>query len=128
MKRTPGAGIAMGGVLVLAMAAAESRAQDVNEVHLLGHALRYAAMIERAFGRLHGHIRYRSSAVTSWSGAAIPPGETRWESNWTDAGLRARYCDAEVSVTRSGPRFSRGREGISPPAVGWGISNRRFAT
>ena len=75
-----------------------AQAQDVMDEHMRAHALRYASMIERAYGRLHGYIRNRSTAATTWSGAAIPPAATGWESVWTDAGLRARYCDGVLLV------------------------------
>ena len=68
-------------------------AQEIDSEHFEAHALRYAGMVERAYGRLYGHIRNRSTSATSWSGAAVPPGATGWENIWTQAGIRARYCD-----------------------------------
>ncbi len=82
----------LGALVVLGLLARESAAQTLDD-HVQSHALRYAGMIERAFGRLHGHIRHRSTAATSWTGAAVPPPATGWETTWTQAGLRARYCD-----------------------------------
>ena len=79
-------------VLALGLASGQARAQDELGEHMRSHALRYASMIERAYGRLHGYIRNRATAATSWTGAAIPPAATGWESVWTDAGVRARYC------------------------------------
>ena len=66
--------------------------------HFRSHALRYAGMIERAYGRLHDHIRRHSAGAVSWSGAAVPPAATGWEAVWTEAGLRARYCDDVLVV------------------------------
>ena len=92
----------MGAVWATALAAAMgvegAQTQDVMEEHMRSHALRYAAMVERAYGRLHGYIRNRSTAATAWTGAAIPPAATGWESVWTDAGVRARYCDGVLLV------------------------------
>lgn len=82
----------LAALVILGLLARESVAQVLDD-HVQSHALRYAGMIERAFGRLHGHIRHRSTAATSWTGAAVPPAATGWEATWTQAGLRARYCD-----------------------------------
>ena len=75
-----------------------AEAQDAVAEHRRSHALRYAGMIERAYARLHDHIHYRSDAPVSWSGTAVPPPTTGWETVWTDAGVRARYCDGELVV------------------------------
>lgn len=77
------------------------------EEHMRSHALRYASMIERAYGRLHGHIRNRSTAAATWSGAAIPPAGTGWDAVWTAAGVRARYCD-DVLVVYIAPDALKG--------------------
>ena len=83
----------------LMLAQAGGSADDTGlQEHMRSHALRYASMVERAYGRLHGHIRNRSTAATSWSGAAIPPPATGWEAVWTAAGVRARYCDGVLLV------------------------------
>lgn len=75
-----------------------AQAQDGMGEHMRSHALRYASMVERAYGRLHGHIRHRATAATAWTGAAVPPAATGWEPVWTDAGVRARYCDGVLLV------------------------------
>ena len=91
-------GAVWAATMVLAVGHDCGRAQGVVEEHMRSHALRYASMVERAYGRLHGHIRNRSTAATSWSGAAIPPPATGWEAVWTAAGVRARYCDGVLLV------------------------------
>ena len=87
-----------GAACVLAAGAPSTPAQDVVGEHMRSHALRYASMVERAFGRLHGHIRNGSTAATAWTGTAVPPAATGWEPVWTDAGVRARYCDGVLLV------------------------------
>lgn len=100
-------GTVIAGV-VLAVASEVAAAADTGlEEHMRSHALRYASMVERAYGRLHGHIRNRSTAATSWTGAAIPPAATGWEAVWSAAGVRARYCD-DVLVVYIAPGALKG--------------------
>ena len=68
------------------------------EENLRRHAIEYAGLIENAQEVLADHILRRSTAAVSWSGDAIPGTETGWRAEWTDAGLRARYCDGELLV------------------------------
>ena len=98
MKRNGGIGAVWATAMTAGLAWGGVPAQDVMDEHIRSHALRYASMVERAYGRLHGHIRSRSTTATAWSGAAIPPAATGWEGVWTDAGVRARYCDDVLLV------------------------------
>ena len=112
-------------------------AQEGLGDHFEAHALRYAGMVERAYGRLYGHIRRRATSATSWTGRAIPPAATGWEDTWTQAGIRARYCD-DFLVVYVGPATLKGvgddhraiqqarrsflpeREtGVKAPLLGW---------
>ena len=83
-----------GAAIVLAASGAGA-AVDEN---LRRHAIRYAGLIERAHEVLADHIRRRSSAATSWTGAAVPGAPTGWQAQWTELGLRARYCDGVLAV------------------------------
>ena len=112
-------------------------AQDAPEDHLEKHALRYSGMVERAYGRLYGFIRDDSTTVTSWSGAAVPPASSGWDSVWTDVGVRARYCDDMLlvymgavepkgvggdhrAIQSARRRFLSEREsGVRLPMLGW---------
>ena len=107
MTQNKGIGPVWAAALALGMGWAGAQAQDVVDEHIQSHALRYASMIERAYGRLHGFIRNRSTAATSWSGAATPPPATGWEGVWSDAGVRARYCD-DVLVVYIAPEALKG--------------------
>ena len=100
-------GVVVAGAVALSVIGFVTRAQDVVDLHFQSHALRYAGMIERAYGRLYGHIRSNGSVPVSWSGAAVPPASTGWEAVWTESGLRARYCDAEL-VVYMGPSELKG--------------------
>ena len=91
-------GVVMAGAVALSVAGFVTRAQDVVDAHFQSHALRYAGMIERAYGRLYGHIRSNGSGPVSWSGASVPPASTGWDAVWTEAGLRARYCADHLVV------------------------------
>ena len=87
---------ATGSVAGLVLAATSaSAAVDEN---LQRHAIEYAGLIAHAHDVLADHIERGSSAAVGWSGAAIPESETGWRRGWTDAGLRARYCDGELLV------------------------------
>ena len=97
MTRSRRIGAVLATAMALGLAGAGAQAQATDE-HLRSHALRYASMVERAFGRLHGYIRDRATSATAWTGAAIPPPATGWEQVWTDAGVRARYCDDVLLV------------------------------
>ena len=66
--------------------------------NLRRHALEYAGLIAHAQDVLADHIETRSAAAVSWNAAAIPGTETGWRAGWTDAGLRARYCDEALLV------------------------------
>ena len=91
-------GIVWVGTVAVSMTGIVAPAQGAVDEHFRSHALRYAGMIERAYGRLNGHIRQHSAGAVSWSGAAVPPAATGWEAVWTEAGLRARYCDDVLLV------------------------------
>ena len=91
-------GFLLAGTVALSVIGFVVQAQDEVDPHFQSHALRYAGMIERAYGRLYGHIRSNESVPVSWSGAAVPPASTGWEAVWTEAGLRARYCDNVLVV------------------------------
>ena len=75
-----------------------AQGQDLLQDHVESHALRYAAMVERAYARLDGHIRRRSTAAVSWTDEATPPASSGWLDVWTNVGLRARYCDDVLLV------------------------------
>ena len=62
------------------------------------HASEYATLIARAHDVLTDYIERGSTAEVVWSGAAIPGTETGWLPDWTEAGIRARYCDGELLV------------------------------
>ena len=79
----------------LLCAAGTGTAMDEN---LRRHAIEYAGLITRAHDALTDHIEHGSAAAVSWTGTPIPGGETGWRENWTDAGLRARYCDGALLV------------------------------
>ena len=100
-------GIASVAVAAVSMGGFAATAHGAVDEHFQSHALRYAGMIERAYGRLNGFIRHRSTAAVSWSGAAVPPASTGWEAGWTEAGLRARYCD-NVLLVYFGPAQAKG--------------------
>ena len=91
-------GIVWAATAAVSMSGFVATAQGATDAHFQSHALRYAGMIERAYGRLNGFIRHRSTAVVSWSGTDVPPASTGWEAAWTEAGLRARYCDNVLLV------------------------------
>ena len=91
MKKTR-KGIAVALVLICAPSDA---AVDEN---LRRHAIEYADLISQAHEVLSDHIERGSTAAVSWGGLAIPGTDTGWRAAWTDAGLRARYCDGELLV------------------------------
>ena len=62
------------------------------------HAVEYATLIARAHDVLSDYIEHRSTAEPRWTGNAIPGRETGWRPDWTEAGIRARYCDGELLV------------------------------
>ncbi len=76
-------------------AAGTGAATDEN---LRRHAIGYAGLIARAHEVLADHIERESSAAVTWSGTAVPDRDTGWRDDWTEAGLRARYCDGELLV------------------------------
>lgn len=98
MRRATGWGVVWAALATGASAGAAWAQEGGIDAHQRSHALRYASMVERAYGRLHAWIRTTSPGATSWTGAAVPPPATGWESVWTDAGLRARYCDDVLVV------------------------------
>ena len=91
-------GVVWAATAAVSMVGVVEPAQAATDEHVQSHALRYAGMIERAYGRLNGFIRHGSTGVVSWRGAAVPPASTGWEAVWTEAGLRARYCDNVLLV------------------------------
>ena len=80
---------------LLLYAAGAGAAMDEN---LRRHAIGYAGLITRAHDVLADHIARQSSAAVSWTGSAVPAAETGWRDDWTQAGLRARYCDGDLLV------------------------------
>ena len=86
----------MGIAAALVLFAAEA-AGAVDE-NLRRHAIEYAGLITRAHDVLADHIERGSSAPVSWTGAAVPGAATGWRDRWTEAGLRARYCDGALLV------------------------------
>lgn len=76
-------------------AAGTGSAADEN---LRRHAVGYAGLIARAHDVLTDHIERGSAAAVAWTGSAVPGPETGWRDGWTEAGLRARYCDGELLV------------------------------
>ena len=85
------------GILAAFLLGAPGTGAAMDE-NLRRHALEYAGLITRAHDVLADHIENRSAAPVGWAGAAIPGGETGWRERWTEAGLRARYCDGELLV------------------------------
>lgn len=75
-----------------------THAGAATDESLRRHAIEYATLIARAHDVLTDYIERGSSAEVAWSGAAIPGSETGWLSDWTEAGIRARYCDGELLV------------------------------
>ena len=75
-----------------------AHAGAATDESLRRHAIEYATLIARAHDVLADHIARGSTGEVRWSGAAIPGTETGWLSDWTEAGIRARYCDGALLV------------------------------
>ena len=60
-------------------------------------ALAHAGAVANAYRRLEEHILLQSTAITSWSGSE-PPATFGWRDEWTERGVRARYCDETLLV------------------------------
>ena len=73
-------------------------ADAMVDENLRRHAIEYAGLIAQAHDVLADHIEVRSSGAVSWESEAVPGTETGWRADWTDAGLRARYCEGELLV------------------------------
>ena len=119
-------------LLALALAAAPARGQDVESLRA-ADALVHAQQIEAAWYRLEQHIRFDSTAATTWF--ATPPTSVGWRDDWTDRGLSARYCDGVLVVyadsenlrgvgedqraVRLAPHKQHQGVGVSPPPLHW---------
>lgn len=77
-------------------AAQVTRSEEVYRLEALGHA----DAVMRAYRRLEQHIREDSTALTDGSAwvNSIPPAATGWLADWTQRGVRARYCDDTLLV------------------------------
>ncbi len=73
-----------------------ARSEEVYRLEALGHA----DAVMRAYRRLEQHIREESTALTDGSAwvSSIPPAATGWLADWTQRGVRARYCDDTLLV------------------------------
>ncbi len=89
---------AMTAALALAVAVPEARGQTgLNDAHAL-NARAHAHALKTAYQRLEQFILRGSSAAvlgsngqnTLWTD--VPPGSTGWIDDWTERGVRARYC------------------------------------
>lgn len=93
---------ALAGVLFPAAAAA----QDASELVYRADALSHARALEDAYMRLERHITTQAAAATpaSWPNDT-PPAATGWVADWTQRGIRARYCGGTllVYVAAEGP-------------------------
>ena len=95
---TTGAAAVFGAALVFAVPAAAQVAgsEEVYRQNALGHA----DAVMRAYRRLEQHILEESTALTdgsTWAGS-VPPAATGWLADWTQRGVRARYCDDTLLV------------------------------
>jgi len=75
-----------------------THAGAATDESLRRHAIEYATLIAHAHDVLTDYIARGSTAEVEWSGAAIPGTETGWLPDWTEAGIRARYCDGALLV------------------------------
>ena len=89
---------AMTVALALAIAVPEARGQTgLNDVHAL-NARAHAHALKTAYQRLEQFVlRDSPTAVLGSSGqntlwTDVPPGSTGWIDDWTERGVRARYC------------------------------------
>ena len=89
--------------VVLACAPATAvRADDDGEKVYRANALAHARALEAAHRRLQRHITEDAASATSGSWPQdVPPASTGWVRDWTDRGLRARYC-ADTLVVYAG--------------------------
>ena len=91
-------GIVWAATVAVSTGGFASTAQGAMDEHFQSHALRYAGMIERAYGaaaRFHPSPQHRG-----WCrGRAqrVPPAWTGWEAGWTDAGLRGALLRQRAS-------------------------------
>ena len=100
--RMPGAAAGAAVVLGLALAFAVPAAAQVagSEEVYRQNALGHADAVMRAYRRLEQHILEESTALTdgsTWAGS-VPPAATGWLADWTQRGVRARYCDDTLLV------------------------------
>ena len=74
-------------------------AQDGSELVYRADALAHARALEAAYDRLEQHITADATAATagSWPND-LPPAATGWVRDWTDRGIRARYCGDTLLV------------------------------
>ena len=81
---------------------------DDGEKVYRANALAHARAIEAAHRRLQRHITADATAATpgSWP-QDLPPAATGWVRDWTDRGLRARYC-ADTLLVWVGPEGMHG--------------------
>ena len=78
------------------------RADDDGEKVYRANALAHARALEAAHRRLQRHITEDAASATSGSWPQdVPPASTGWVRDWTDRGLRARYC-ADTLVVYAG--------------------------
>ena len=74
-------------------------AQDASELVYRADALAHARALEAAYNRIEQHITADAGAATagSWPND-LPPATTGWVRDWTDRGIRARYCGDTLLV------------------------------
>lgn len=100
--RMSGAAAGAAAVLGLALGFAVPAAAQVesSEEVYRQNALGHADAVMRAYRRLEQHILEESTALTdgsTWTGS-VPPAATGWLADWTQRGVRARYCDDTLLV------------------------------
>ena len=96
------AALLLWAVLAAAPPPAAARDGDDGEKVYRANALAHARALEAAHRRLQRHITEDAAAATpgSWP-QDIPPASTGWVRDWTDRGLRARYCADTLVVYAS---------------------------
>ena len=84
-------------------------AQDASELVYRADALAHARALEAAYNRIEQHITADAGAATagSWPND-LPPLTTGWVRDWTDRGIRARYCGDTLLVYVAGAGPMRG--------------------
>ena len=98
VRRCSTAWLAAAGLVLGAGGGGSALASGNDEERAYRHdALAHAGAVANAYRRLEEHILLQSTAVTSWLGSE-PPEEFGWRNEWTERGVRARYCDETLLV------------------------------